>query len=324
MSYFEENMKALLGDDYTPENELKKADPIDEAVNFLIKGEEPKAKKEEPKKEEKKELSKNTTEKSGLIPKDTEVFSSVKEKKFIMTRDHHTSFLHDVGSMLIFEWNGDTFYVKKTNVEDYEDGSIMKPTKEEAKKKKKVAKKQEKVSETSKEDKASDKKAKEDLKKAINTEGIKDTKVVNKYVFLGKIKNSLGYKRDQMPQISSKDLDKLLVHFGNKTKVKDIKKKVNSIKFAQGEINEEKVLDILGKPNKIKKMLKRTYVISLDGYLLDGHHGISALLEENGEKEIKAKRISLPFKQLKKRVNQMKISKKVDLDDKKHNISVIK
>lgn len=292
---FEENMRKLLGDSYVGE-ELEKADPVEEALNFLQKGEKTEVKKKP--EEKKKEQPKNTSEKSGLIPKGTDVFSSSKEKKYIMTKDHHTTFSHDVGTMLIFEWHDESFYVKKTDVMDFEDGSIMKLASKKAKEVKDKAKKQK-------------------IEKSENPlDGIKNTEVVNNYKFRKKVKDSLGYKREQMPQVSNKHLDKLLVHFGDKAKVKELTKKVNTIKFAQGEINEEKVLSILGNEKKIKKQLKRTYIISLDGYLLDGHHGISALLEEKGEEFVKVKRISLPFKNLKKRVNQMKISKKVDLDDK--------
>lgn len=287
---FEENLKNLMGDDYVGDD-LKKADPIDEAVDFLLKSSETdlEEKIQDPKK--------NKDDKSGLIPKGTEVFSSVKEKKFVMTRDHHTNFSHDVGKMLIFDWSGDSFYVNKKDVLDYEDGTIMSVVKNKEKSKKD--------------------KTKKNLKKSENLDGIKDVSVKNKYEFQKKLKNSLGYKRTEMPQVSNKDLDKLLVHFDDKTKVKSLNKKISSIKFAQGEVNEEKVLGILGNKKKLNKMLKRTYVISLDGYLLDGHHGISALLEENSEKNVNVKRISLPFKNLKKRVNQMKISKKVNLEDKK-------
>jgi len=272
---FEKNMSFLLGE------KIEKSVGIDELSEFLIKGDD--------KQEVKSKVVKNTHEKSGLVPKGTVVFHSKKNKKFIMTKDHHTNFEHDVDKMLVFDWHDESYFVKKTDVTDYEDGSIMKPEK--------IDKKQSKTN----------------IEKSLNQKGLINLEVKNDYKYVKKIEDGLGYKRDQMPQVDSKYIDKLLVHFGDKVKIKTMKKLVSKIKFAQGEINEDKVLKILSSKGKLKKQGKRIFILSSDGYLLDGHHGVSAMLEEKIDRLVNVKRISLPFKNLKKRVNQMKISKKESL-----------
>ena len=60
----------------------------------------------------------------------------------------------------------------------------------------------------------------------------------------------------------------------------------------------------------------RKYIISLDGYLLDGHHSWAAGLEKDEEASVDVYRVNLPIAKLITRTNKMKIAKKVDIADK--------
>jgi 8-oxo-dGTP diphosphatase len=123
--------------------------------------------------------------------------------------------------------------------------------------------------------------------------------------------NSLDRKRETMPQVKQKNLDDILIHFAQKspdTKVSKEKVKSSDIRFVQGEIDEEKVLRILGEMPKEP----RTYLLSKDKtgiYLLDGNHNFCAECELSDEFDINAYIIHLPVNEAIRRLNLMKVTK---------------
>ena len=81
-------------------------------------------------------------------------------------------------------------------------------------------------------------------------------------------KQSLGLKRNQMPQIRSKFLPILFEQLDNdRIRYKDIRVDANTLKASQNEIN----VDTASKFSKDTPYLKRV-LVSSDNYIIDGHH----------------------------------------------------
>jgi len=143
------------------------------------------------------------------------------------------------------------------------------------------------------------------LKKSFTTTSGESLLKFNKYMH-----HNIGRKRDTMPQISSKDIDKFLIHFSDKVKVVPVKVRLNSIKPSQSEFLEDKILD----KTTDDHWKTRRYILSKDNYLIDGHHSWAAGLEMQEDYEVDAYRINLSIKDLLRRTNLMKISRKEDLE----------
>lgn len=124
---------------------------------------------------------------------------------------------------------------------------------------------------------------------------------------------NLGISREDMPQIDPEDISDFLLHYADKTKVKRVERKISDLKPTQAEINDDKVSKKL--EEKSENWLKRKYIVSLDGYLLDGHHDWAYGLEVNPEQEVAVYRIGLPIKKLLSRTKRMNISKRLDIND---------
>lgn len=131
---------------------------------------------------------------------------------------------------------------------------------------------------------------------------------------------SLGRKRETMPQIDKEDLDSYLMHFSDKAKAKKIKVKASSLKPAQKDINEDKVMKML-----FSKKLKGgdSYIISKDMYLMDGTHRWARQLEVDEDKEVTCYKINVKAKELLRRSNIMKITKNKDINDIKKAIETM-
>ena len=244
----------------------------------LIKAGEKKPKKED-KKEEKPEKIKDGKAR-GKIPKGAKIYSTMKDRRYIMTDELDVEFEHKVSNMYTFEHNGDHYYVASKDVEDLDDGKLMKLDKEAKK-----------------------------IKKSKESEKLEDgQKLAYRKYFDGV---NLGISRDKMPQVHESNLPDFLIHFGDKVPVKRMKRQLSKIKPTQGEINEEKVLSMSEK-NKWKKA---TYIVSMDGYLLDGHHKWAAGLENDEEHMADVIRVGLPMKKLIFRTNKLKITSNKDIDD---------
>jgi ppGpp synthetase/RelA/SpoT-type nucleotidyltranferase len=81
-------------------------------------------------------------------------------------------------------------------------------------------------------------------------------------------KQSLGLKRNQMPQIRSKFLPILFEQLDNdRIRYKDIRVDANTLKPSQNEIN----IDTASKFSKDAPYMKRA-LVSSDNYIIDGHH----------------------------------------------------
>ena len=84
-------------------------------------------------------------------------------------------------------------------------------------------------------------------------------------------RDTLGIKRDKMPQVKSKDYDELIKHL-NKNGVRVTKKsvKASTLKATQKDFNVDK---IVGAISKIKTIgTAKPLIVSSDNYIIDGHH----------------------------------------------------
>ncbi len=132
--------------------------------------------------------------------------------------------------------------------------------------------------------------------------------------YKAKLNDSLGKSREDMPQISEKDIDSFLIHFSgnsNNASVKKVKIKLSKLKPSQNELNDDKVIEGLTNNN----WKDRNYIVSEDNYLLDGHHSWASGLEIDPEKEVTVYKVSLPARELIRRSNLLKITKTKDIDD---------
>ncbi len=99
------------------------------------------------------------------------------------------------------------------------------------------------------------------------------------------IEKSLGVPRDEMPQIETKHIAgflKFLKSKGVELEAKPVD--VSDLKLTQGEINVEKVLNLMKNDTD---SLDDYIVVSNDGYILDGHHRVVALYNLDNEADIR-------------------------------------
>lgn len=125
-------------------------------------------------------------------------------------------------------------------------------------------------------------------------------------------KQNLGRKRETMPQL---DMNDVLIHFSNEVGkgkgVKRIKKPLSKLKPAQEEVNLDK---IIGMQKSGYDWRSHGFVISRDNYIMDGHHAYALGLEEEPDYPVNCYKINLPAKELIRRCNQLKNTKKEDID----------
>lgn len=152
------------------------------------------------------------------------------------------------------------------------------------------------------------KKQKEELDKLFVDEKYED----KDFAYKNYMKKSLGKTREQMPQIEPENIDDFLIHFSGKTKIKKIKRKISSLKPTQSDINDDKIIQKIKDKSDWRS---RKYIMSLDGYLIDGHHDWAIGVEEDPDAEVDVYRVNLPMKELLHRANKLKFTGKRDLQD---------
>jgi len=139
------------------------------------------------------------------------------------------------------------------------------------------------------------------------------------YKYKEYLKNGLDRERETMPQINPNDLDSFLIHFSDKAKIKKEKMKLKEMKPSQKDFNENKILNIYKNGN----YKDHKYILSQDGYLMDGHHNWASGLEDDENYSATVYKIDLPIKNLLRRSNLLKISTKRDANDKEIKKAVI-
>lgn len=125
---------------------------------------------------------------------------------------------------------------------------------------------------------------------------------------------NIGRKRESMPQISSENIDDIILHFGNNTNIV-IKKclcKVKELLPTQYEFDDMKVLQKIAKIGDNKQ---KPFIISQDKHLVDSHHNWASLMEIDPDMEVTCYIINLPIVELLRRLNIMKISHNKDIND---------
>ncbi len=161
-----------------------------------------------------------------------------------------------------------------------------------------------------------------ELRKAYNTVKDIETDILqyeeNVFQYQTYLPHSIGKSREQMPQISQDNIYQYINHFSDKAKVKIVDIAASSLKPSQSEFNESKILNLL----MDNGFVDRTYIVSKDNYLVDGHHAWAAQLESNASQAVRCIKVNIPIKQLLKRSNQLKISTKRDVNDVKKALLV--
>lgn len=273
-------LKYLLGDSYNDKNSLEKSnkDNLSPELRKLLYPDDLLKKSEEPKEIKNIDSPKQS---SRVIRNGAKIYASKSDKKLTLTRDFPVNILMKASGMYIFDYNGENYYVSSKDVIVPDDSNILSI------------------------------KVKPKLEKA-KTKPEKEQKPSLGFAYEQKIKDGLGLTRDKLPQVDEDSLDDFLIHYSDKAKVKKMKMKIKDLKFSQGEIDEEKVLDMMKDDDEGWKT--RKYIMSLDKYLLDGHHSVAAGLELDEETEVDVYRVNLPMKSLITRTNKMKIATNRDID----------
>lgn len=157
--------------------------------------------------------------------------------------------------------------------------------------------------------------ASEDIKKALNSLVQALSNPNPDFAYKKYLKSSLGRARKTMPQIDSSKIDDVILHFSGKSPEAKVTKETIScdkLIFIQGEINEDKVLDmVMNSSNTADRLL----VSKHEGkyYLIDGAHRVSAMCELSENPEIDAYVIHLAPKEAVRRLNLMKVSRNDDI-----------
>lgn len=152
----------------------------------------------------------------------------------------------------------------------------------------------------------------EQLEKILNKATTADFSAITPSNLSFYSKQNLGRKRNTMPQLDKNDV---LIHFSNEVGkgkgVKKVKKSLSKLKPAQEEVNFDKLVDMQKGGHDWRS---REYIISRDNYIIDGHHSYAIGLEEEPDCEVTCYKINLPATDLIKRCNQLKSTKKEDIE----------
>jgi hypothetical protein len=130
---------------------------------------------------------------------------------------------------------------------------------------------------------------------------------------LPKAKDTLGIKRDKMPQVSSKDMDDFKNYL--KSNNVSIDKKIadpSKLMASQKEFDADKVADKMAKMNK-SNVEPKAIIISSDNYVIDGHH--RWLAAKNLGIKIPALKATMKAKELIKLINKYPKVKNVGINE---------
>lgn len=130
--------------------------------------------------------------------------------------------------------------------------------------------------------------------------------------------NSLGFKRDEMPQIPTAKFDEFLAYLKESgCDYEHTKKKAEELTPSQAELDTDKADRIWAEG----KAFSSPIVTSLDGYVLDGHHRWFAVKRNAPEKEMDCIMLSNNAKPSLELMHNFDHAKVVDLNDKKVKLS---
>lgn len=118
------------------------------------------------------------------------------------------------------------------------------------------------------------------------------------YVYKKYMDENLGYDRQELPQFKHQGDLKCEIHdaFGDDVNIHEVKKRLKNIEPTQNEILES----LLKKHMHSKNWEKRTYVISEDNHLVDGHHHWAVGLEYDPDKHVDCLKLDKPMDELMK------------------------
>ena len=95
--------------------------------------------------------------------------------------------------------------------------------------------------------------------------------MINEKVYIPKIKDTLGVKRIDMPQIVGKDYEAYKKFLNsNNIKLTALTVKASSLKPIQKEFDKKKVMNFIDAMSK--GLEDKPLLVSKDNYIVDGHH----------------------------------------------------
>lgn len=108
--------------------------------------------------------------------------------------------------------------------------------------------------------------------------------------------NNLGIDRKDMPQIAEKDLPGFLKWLKSEHGIRSrkVKMTIGDIRLTQSELDFDKVLGIRQKG----QVLDKPVIVSKDGYLLDGHHRVAAMMMTDEKKKLEVQEVDLSIRPL--------------------------
>ncbi len=127
----------------------------------------------------------------------------------------------------------------------------------------------------------------------------------------GWLKRGKGIKRNRMPQLPKENFSSFLMHFARKYKIKEMTVPVSKLKPIQGEVNMEKVKNMIGK----KKASKRSFFVSKDYGIADGTHGVLSLMMKDPNTMVKIYKTNVPCGKMIEILNKMKHSHNAELNE---------
>jgi hypothetical protein len=132
-------------------------------------------------------------------------------------------------------------------------------------------------------------------------------------VNIPKKKDTLGIKREDMPQVSSKDMDDFRKYLkDNNVNIQKITVDPKSLKASQSEFNKDKIETQIELMSKSKEPLK-AIIISADDYVIDGHHRWLAAM--NLGIKMPVLRATMKAKQLIELINKYPKAKNVGINE---------
>ncbi len=132
-------------------------------------------------------------------------------------------------------------------------------------------------------------------------------------------KNSRGISRKDMPQIHKSKSVSFCCWLQTKFNVKStfMNCRVFRIKPTQSEYNQEKVL---AKMDEGLENIKKPFIITMDGYLLDGHHSYKAIMNIDQSTVVDAIRVQTTIESLIEYAKQYEHSYTKDINDNQINV----
>jgi hypothetical protein len=152
-----------------------------------------------------------------------------------------------------------------------------------------------------------------------NIEKATDLAQTREFKYKDRLKDSLGLRRCELPQIDQNNFMDILRDLQENVTVVEAEVPLTQLKPSQGEFDEEKIISMLA--NFDRPTIK--YIVSQDGYIMDGHHDWASRLEEDETGIADVLMVGMSAQDLIDYLNATGVFHKVDIDDKEVKKSMV-